>query len=139
MALIRGMGALLGAIFVSAALPHGATAAWPERSITLVHGFGAGGNADVTARIVAERLQALLSQNVVVEPKPGAGGRAAAAVIARAPADGYTLFMLPGGHAASAALYEQLPYDSLKDFTFIGLVTQIPFIVAAPPDSAVKT
>ena len=139
MALIRAMRAFLGAILVCAALPYSAAAAWPERAITLVHGFAAGGNADVTARVVAERLQALLGQSVVVEPKPGAGGRAAAAVIARAPADGYTLFMLPGGHAASAALFEQLPYDSLKDFTFIGLVTQIPFIVAAPPDSAVKT
>lgn len=139
MALIRFVCAFLGAVLVAAALPYTAYAAWPERPITLVHGFGAGGNADVTARVVAERLQALLGQNVVVEPKPGAGGRAAAAVIARAPADGYTLFMLPGGHAASAALYDQLPYDSLKDFTFIGLVTQIPFVVVTYPEHAIKT
>src|SRR5262249_43309995 len=133
MALIRAMRAFLGALFISAAFCCSASAAWPERPITLVHGFGAGGNADVTARVVAERLQALLGQSVVVEPKPGAGGRAAAGVIARAPADGYTLFMLPGGHAAAAALYEQLQYDSLKDFTFIGLVTQIPFVVVTYP------
>ena len=139
MALIRAMRAFLGAILVCAALPYSAAAAWPERAITLVHGFAAGGNADVTARVVAERLQALLSQSVVVEPKPGAGGRAAAAVIARAAADGYTLFMLPGGHAASAALFEQLPYNSLKDFTFISLVTQIPFVVVTYPEHAIKT
>jgi tripartite-type tricarboxylate transporter receptor subunit TctC len=140
MALIRLACALLGAVVVSVALPYAATAAWPERPITLVHGFAAGGNADVTARVVAERLQALFGQNVVVEPKPGAGGRAAAAVIARAPADGYTLFMLPGGHAAADALYrEQLTYDSLKDFTFIGLVTQIPFVVVTYPEHAIKT
>jgi tripartite-type tricarboxylate transporter receptor subunit TctC len=139
MALIRLMRTLVGAIFISAAFPYSATAAWPERAITLVHGFGAGGNADVTARVVAERLQALLGQSVVVEPKPGAGGRTAAGVIARAPADGYTLFMLPGGHAAAAALHEQLPYDSLKDFTFIGLVTQIPFVVVTYPEHAIKS
>src|SRR5262245_48483387 len=117
MALIRAMRAAVAGFFLAFVLPLGAAADWPERPITLVHGFGAGGNADVTARVVAERLQALLGQSVVVEPKPGAGGRVAAALIAKAPADGYTLFMLPGGQAASAALYEQLPYDSLNDFT----------------------
>jgi tripartite-type tricarboxylate transporter receptor subunit TctC len=131
------VAAAFSLVGVTGAVPAWAT--WPERTITLVHGFGAGGNADVTARVVAERLQALLGQNVVVEPKPGAGGRAAAGIIARAPADGYTLFMLPGGHAASAALYEQLQYDSLKDFTFIGLVTQIPFVVATYPEYPIKT
>jgi tripartite-type tricarboxylate transporter receptor subunit TctC len=93
----------------------------------------------VTARVGAERLQALLKQSVVVEPTPGAGGRVAAQFVARAPADGYTLIMLPGGHAAAAALHEQLPYDALADFTFIGLVTQIPFVVATHPESSLKT
>jgi tripartite-type tricarboxylate transporter receptor subunit TctC len=130
---------LIGAICVVAAFPAGAAAAWPERTITLLHGFGAGGNADVTARVVAERLAVHLGQSVIVEPKPGAGGRVAAAFAARAPADGYTLFMLPGGHAAAAALHEQLPYDSLNDFTFIGLVTQIPFIVATYPEHPIKS
>ena len=131
--------AVAGAICIAAAFPSGAAAAWPERPITLLHGFGAGGNADVTARVVADRLSAHLGQSVIVEPKPGAGGRVAAGAIAKAAADGYTLFMLPGGHAASAALYEQLPYDALKDFTFVGLVTQIPFIVVTYPEHAVKT
>ena len=139
MALSVAMRALLGATCIVAAFPLGAAAAWPERPITLVHGFGAGGNANVTARVVAERLTVHLGQSVVVEPKPGAGGRVAAGLIARAPADGYTLFMLPGGHAASAALYEQLPYNSLNDFTFIGLVTQIPFVVATFPEHPIRT
>jgi tripartite-type tricarboxylate transporter receptor subunit TctC len=88
---------------------------------------------------VADRLSAHLGQSVIVEPKPGAGGRTAAGFIAKAQADGYTLVMLPGGHAASAALYEKLPYDAVKDFTFIGLVTQIPFVVATFPEHAVKS
>ena len=126
-------------LLATVAFPHTASAAWPERPISLVHGFGAGGNADVTARVVADRLSAHLGQTVIVEPKPGAGGRVAAGYIARAPADGYTLFMLPGGHAAAAALHEQLPYQSINDFTFIGLVTQIPFVVATYPEHPVKT
>jgi tripartite-type tricarboxylate transporter receptor subunit TctC len=126
------------AALVAVGFPHMA-AAWPERPISLVHGFGAGGNADVTARVVADRLAAHLGQTVIVEPKPGAGGRVAAGLIARAPADGYTLFMLPGGHAAAAALHERLPYHSIDDFTFVGLVTQIPFIVATFTDHPVKS
>jgi tripartite-type tricarboxylate transporter receptor subunit TctC len=126
-------------LFAAVAYPHVAAAAWPERSISLVHGFGAGGNADVTARVVADRLSAHLGQTVIVEPKPGAGGRVAAGYIARAPADGYTLFMLPGGHAAAAALHEQLPYQTINDFTFVGLVTQIPFVVATYPEHPIKT
>jgi tripartite-type tricarboxylate transporter receptor subunit TctC len=139
MALTLTIRILVGAICIGAAFAHGASAAWPERPITLVHGFAAGGNADVTARVVAERLAAHLGQPVVVEPKPGAGGRTAAGLIAKAPADGYTLYMLPGGHAAAAALYEQLPYDSINDFSFIGLVTQIPFVVVTYPEHPVKT
>jgi tripartite-type tricarboxylate transporter receptor subunit TctC len=130
---------LIGAICATAVLPSSAQAAWPERPITLLHGFGAGGNADVTARVVAERLSERLGQKVVVEPKPGAGGRVAAGFVARAPADGYTLFMLPGGHASGAAMQEQMSYHPTDDFTFIGLVTEIPFIVATYPEHAIKT
>ncbi len=139
MGLTRTMCALVGAICVAAILPSGASAAWPERPITLLHGFGAGGNGDLTARVVAERLQAQLGQSVVVEPKPGAGGRVAAGFVARAPADGYTLLMLPGGHAAAAAMQEQMSFHPVDDFTFIGLVTQIPFIVATFPEHPIKT
>jgi tripartite-type tricarboxylate transporter receptor subunit TctC len=120
-------------------LPSSAAAAWPERPITLLHGFGAGGNGDLTARAVAERLSARLGQSVVVEPKPGAGGRVAAGFVAKAPADGYTLLLLPGGHAASAAMQQQMSYHPLDDFTFIGLVTQIPFIVVTYPEHPIKT
>src|SRR5262245_41471588 len=139
MAMISTMRCLVAAMCVAAAFPHGAAAAWPERPITLLHGFGAGGNGDLTARAVAENLSARLGQSVVVEPKPGAGGRVAAGFIARAPADGYTLFMLPGGHAASAAMQEQLTFHPIDDFMFIGLVTQIPFVVVTYPEHPVKT
>jgi tripartite-type tricarboxylate transporter receptor subunit TctC len=116
-----------------------AAADWPERTITLVHGFGTGGNADLTSRAVAERLEKRLGQPVIVEARPGGGGRTAALFIVRAPADGYTLTMLPAGHAASAAMHEQLPYHSVNDFTWIGLITQFPFVIATYPEHRIKT
>jgi tripartite-type tricarboxylate transporter receptor subunit TctC len=78
-----------------------AQSAKPEGTITIVHGFTPGGNVDLTARLVAERLAAKLGQQVIVEPKPGAGGSTAAAQVARATPDGTTLFLVAGGHAVS--------------------------------------
>ena len=75
-----------------------------------------GGNVDLTARLIAERLAAKLGQQVIVEPKPGAGGSTAAAQVARATPDGTTLFLAAGGHAVSAAIYNKLPYDALEGF-----------------------
>jgi tripartite-type tricarboxylate transporter receptor subunit TctC len=127
------------ALCVGMALLSPATAEWPERTITLVHGFGIGGNADLLSRAVAERLEKRLGRTVVVEAKPGGGGRTAALFVVRAPADGYTLTMLPAGHAASAAMHEQLPYHSVNDFTWIGLITQFPFVVATYSEHSIKT
>ncbi|HWE15879.1 MAG TPA: tripartite tricarboxylate transporter substrate binding protein [Hyphomicrobiaceae bacterium] len=127
------------ALCLGMALSNSAAADWPERPITLVHGFGTGGNADLVSRAVADRLAARLGQAVVVEAKPGGGGRTAALFVTRAPADGYTLTMLPGGHATSAAMHEQLPYDPVRDFTWIGMVTESPFIIATYPEHPIKT
>jgi tripartite-type tricarboxylate transporter receptor subunit TctC len=76
---------------------------------------------------------------VVVEAKTGAGGRIAAAFVAKASADGYTLAVLPGGHAIAAAMYEKLPYDTVNDFSFISMLTDFPFILVTYPDHPVKT
>lgn len=126
-----------GAALLPATLAR--AAAWPERTIQLVHGFGVGGNADVISRIVAERLGARLGQSVIVEPRTGAGGRIAAAFAAKAPPDGYTLAVLPGGHAIAPAMYDGLPYDTVNDFAFISLLTDFPFILVTYPDHPVKS
>lgn len=120
------------------ASPVHAQAAWPARPITLVHGFGAGGNADVIARLVAGRLSESLKQPVVVEIKAGAGGTIASQHVARSTPDGYTLVMLTGAHTVSAALRKSLPYDPVKDFAFIGTVTAFPFVVAVRPEHPAK-
>ncbi len=85
-----------GAVLAAAATTRAAaqTPTWPQRPVTLIHGFGVGGNADVIARLIAEQMSTRLGQPVVVEAKPGAGGRIAAAHVARAAPDGYTLAVL---------------------------------------------
>ena len=130
-ALLAGMASL-------AAAPQAAHAAWPDRPISIVHGFAAGGNADVVARIVAEALSRKLGVQFVVEPKPGAGGTLAAAYTARAKPDGQILAVLPGGHPVSAAIYKQLPYRTVEDFSWITLITDYPFILATYNDHPVK-
>jgi tripartite-type tricarboxylate transporter receptor subunit TctC len=139
MSLLLSARNIVVALCLAVAFAPETKAAWPERPITLVHGFGAGGNADVVSRIVADRLATRLGQAVIVEAKPGAGGRIAAQYVARTAADGYTLIMLPGGHAVAAAMYEQLPYDTLNDFSFISLVSVFPFVLATYPDHPVKS
>ena len=116
-----------------------AQADYPSRPIQLVHGFGAGGNADVVARLIAQQLQDQMKQSVVVDIKSGAGGMIATSFVAKAPPDGYTLAMLTGAHTVTAALRRTLPYDSVKDFAFISTVTSFPFVVAVRAEHPART
>lgn len=123
------------------ALPLGALAQadYPNRAVTLVHGFGAGGNADVVARLVAEKLAAPLGQPVIVDIKSGAGGVIASNFVAKAKPDGYNLVMLTGAHTVSAALGKGVPYDAVKDFAFISTVSSFPFVVAVRAEHPAQT
>jgi len=111
---------------------------WPSKPIRLVHGFIAGGSVDITARLLAAPMAEMLGQQVVVDGRPGAGGTAAANLIAKAEPDGYTLFLMASGHATSPALYRSLPYDPVKDFTLISMVASNPFVVAVAQNFAAK-
>jgi tripartite-type tricarboxylate transporter receptor subunit TctC len=113
--------------------------AYPSRTVTLSTGFAAGGNVDITARIVAEGLSPRLGQPVVVEPRPGAGGNTASARLAKSPPDGYTLIALTGGHAVSGAIYKSLPFDPVDDFQMISIVGYQSFMIAVRADSPIKT
>jgi tripartite-type tricarboxylate transporter receptor subunit TctC len=115
-----------------------AQGAYPTRPVQLIHGFGAGGNADVVARLVGQKLQDALKQPVVIDIKSGAGGTIATNYVAKAAADGYNLIMLTGGHTVSAALRKSLPYDSVKDFAFLSTVSSFPFAVAVRADHPAK-
>ncbi len=134
----RTLTALLG-LGTSLALLTPAMADYPERTITLTHGFGAGGNADSVARLMAAELEAALGQPVVVESRTGAGGTIASAHVAKLEPDGYQLIMLTGGHTASAAMRESLPYDPVEDFTMITTVTQFPFVIAVGKDNPIQS
>ena len=112
-----------------------AEAEWPTRTITIIHGFPAGGPSDIIARLIADGLSRSLGQAVIVEPRPGASGTAAAAQVARAAPDGYTLSVIPSGHASAAATFANLPYRSVDDFTMITLASEYPYVMATNVDS----
>lgn len=112
-----------------------AHAAFPEKSLTLIVPFAAGGPTDVLARTVGESLSKILKQPVIVENTPGAGGTVGNTRASRAPGDGYTLLIGNGGTlAVSATLYKNLSYDVLTDFVPLASVGDAPQIISARKD-----
>ncbi|WP_280187472.1 Bug family tripartite tricarboxylate transporter substrate binding protein [Delftia sp. PS-11] len=129
--------AALGALTGTAAL---AQEQFPSKPITIIVPFAAGGTTDILARIVSQALQQELGQTVIVDNKPGAGGNIGAVAAARAPADGYTLFMgTVGTHAINAALYSKPGYDPIKDFSPLTRVANVPNLLVAHPSQPFKT
>lgn len=116
-----------------------AEAEWPSRTITIIHGFPPGGPSDVVARIVADGLTRTLGQSVIVEARPGASGTSAAAQVARAAPDGYTLMVIPSGHATAAATFANLPFRAVDDFTAITQASEYPYVMAVPAASEIKS
>ncbi len=125
--LALGLTAMLAAHAQSAAAP-----AWPTKAIRLVVTFPAGGSSDAAARIVAPRLSQRLGQPVLVDNKPGAGGGLGLDLVAKAPADGYTIVLASaGGLTANPTLYSKLPYDPQRDFAPITTFGTSPFVLVA--------
>ena len=112
--------------------------AYPERPIKIYQGFAPGGNADAIARAVGLEMGKTLGQPIVVEAQSGAGGTIAAATVARARPDGYTLLLATGGHAVAGALYNTLPYKSVADFEMISTLTYFPFLIVVNANSKVQ-
>ena len=107
---------------------------YPDRSITMVVPFAAGGPTDTVTRLVADVMSKDLGQQIVVENVGGAGGTLGAGRVAKADPDGYTLLLHHIGMATSATLYRKLPYDTLNSFEYVGLVTEVPMTVVARKD-----
>jgi tripartite-type tricarboxylate transporter receptor subunit TctC len=123
-------------------LPLGAAQAgdYPSKPIRLVIGYAPGGGNDLIARIVAAKLQEKLGQPVVVENKPGAQSIVAAELVAKAPPDGYTLFVAPSGPlTVNPAVYSRLPYDPEEDFAPISLLADFPLLLVVGPDQPVRS
>jgi tripartite-type tricarboxylate transporter receptor subunit TctC len=132
--LIFGFAAAAQAATVPSLAQPSSDTLWPTKAIIIVVPFPAGGSADLSARLLAEHLKTAFGQPVVVENKPGAGGNLAAAEVARAPADGHTLFIGTNGtQTINQSLYRQLPYDPVTDFAAIGMMWSAPHLVAVNP------
>ena len=112
---------------------------WPSRAVTIVVPFAAGGTTDMVARPIAQVLSQRLGQPVVVDNRAGAGGTLAAAAVAKAPADGYTVFLATVAHTMAPGLYKSLPYNFEKDFEPITLAAQVPNILIVNPALPVKS
>ncbi|WP_166454471.1 Bug family tripartite tricarboxylate transporter substrate binding protein [Lacisediminimonas profundi] len=123
----------------SMALPAQAQDAWPSKPIRLVLGFAAGGGTDVIARGIAQKMGESLGTQVVVDNKPGANGNIANELVAKSPADGYTLVYNTSSIVLSPALYPKLNYDVNRDMTPVALTANLPIILVASPKLPAKT
>ena len=137
------LGAIASAAVLGAGLlTHTAAMAqaYPSKPVTIVVPFAAGGTTDILARIVGQALTAELGQSVIVDNRAGAGGNIGGAMAAKAPADGYTLFMgTVGTHAINASLYKKMPFDPIKDFAPLTRVANVPNLLVANPAQPYKT
>jgi tripartite-type tricarboxylate transporter receptor subunit TctC len=134
----------LAAVATAAAaslLPLSAGAqAYPNKPITIIVPFSAGGTTDILARIVGQALTAELGQSVVIDNRAGAGGNIGGQMAARAAADGYTLFMgTVGTHAINESLYKKMPFNPIKDFAPLTRVANVPNLLVAHPSQPFKT
>ena len=112
---------------------------FPNRPIRIVVPFAPGGGTDVLTRILAQQVSEEFKQQVIVENKPGAGGALGAGLVAKAPADGYTLYVASTATAMMPSLYKNLGFDPIADFTPIAMIGTSPFILIATNSLPVKT
>jgi len=124
---------------VAASAPASAQTDYPTRPIRLIVGFAAGGGNDIFARLVAARASEILGQSVVVENRPGAGGRLSAEYASNQPADGYTLLVGASGMMSiAAAIYPDLKYHPTKTFVPLSMIASFPLILVVSPDNPSK-
>ena len=137
---LKRLAAVMTAVLACGVGASGALAQgdYPNRPVRLVVGFPPGSSADIAARVVGNRMTALLGQQVVVESKPGAGSSIAAGEVARADKDGYTLFMLSSANITNEAINPKLPFNIVKDFAPIALVNTTAVILVAHPSTGVN-
>ena len=121
------------------ALPAAAQDFPARQPVRLVVGFSAGGGTDAMARAMNQRMGELLKQSVVVENRGGAGGALAADLVAKSPADGYTVLFTLNNHSINQALYPKLPYDTERDFRAVTYIGSLPQAFAAHPTAAANT
>ena len=130
---------LLVAALVLATAPPSAAQTWPARTVRIVVPYTPAGGVDTVARLIAQRLVEQTGGTFVVENRPGAGGVIGAELVARAVPDGHTLLMSASEFGINPAVRSKLPYDPLKDFTFISQLAIVQFMLAGHPSVPVRT
>ncbi|MGE5524041.1 MAG: Bug family tripartite tricarboxylate transporter substrate binding protein [Rhodospirillaceae bacterium] len=113
--------------------------AYPSKPVRVVIPWPPGGSNDVVGRIVLQKISESLGQQFIVDNRPGAAGSIGSDVVAKAPGDGYTLMVHSTTHVGNAHLYKKLPYDTLKDFTGVAMMTEQPGVLTVHPSLPVKT
>jgi tripartite-type tricarboxylate transporter receptor subunit TctC len=135
-----GVAALVAIAAQSARAQGDAAANFPNRPIRLIVGFAAGGGNDLFARLVGQKLSDNIGQPVIIENKPGAGGRIAVEYVKAQPADGYTIMVAASGQMAiAAAIYPKLSYHPTRDFLPLTMIASFPLILAGPADDTIKS
>ncbi len=131
---------LASALALSTSAFAQAGADYPKQPIRMVVTFPPGGSADAVVRMLVPRLNDKLGQQVVVDNRPGAGGNIGLTIVAKAPADGYTLGVgAAGALAANSSLYDKMPFDPLKDLKPVSMLAAIPFVLVGHPSMTAKT
>ena len=113
--------------------PEAQAQAYPAKPVRIISPFAAGGGNDALCRIIAPKLTENLKQQVIVDNRPGANGIIGTELAAKAAPDGYTIVLIPSGHAVNASVYKKLPYDSIRDFTTITLAGSSPLLIVVHP------
>jgi len=135
------LGTALAATACGASAIHAADPAanYPQRPVRIISPFSAGGNSDIVGRLIAPKLSERLGQNVIVENRSGAGGAIGTNYVAKATPDGYTMLIPSGAFTAVAATVPKLPYDSVRDFTWVSMVVTYPFVMVVRNDSPIRS
>lgn len=137
---VPAMARLLAAALLAAAVPGALAQSWPAKPVRIVVPYPPGGPVDVSARLLAPKLQEALGQPFIVENKPGAGGNIGADFVAKSAPDGYTLGMgAIATHAINPALMPNVPYDPIRDFRHLALVVQVPNVLVVNNELPVKS
>jgi tripartite-type tricarboxylate transporter receptor subunit TctC len=136
---LKGAAAVLASVQLApAALAQDAAAHYPNRTIRYIVGYTPGGTSDMLARAVGQKLAAAWGQQVIVDNRPGAGTNIGTELGAKAPPDGYTLFMPTVANAINPTLYPKLNYDMLRDFAYVTNFAKVPGIVVVHPSLPAK-
>ena len=124
-------------VFIATLLAIATSSAWPQgypvRPVRMVVPFAAGGVVDATARLLTPKMSELLTQPVIIDNRPGAGGNIAADLVAKSPPDGYTILITTHGHAISPGLYKKLPFDAAHDFAPITQIASSFLVLLSTP------